>query len=1596
MKTFLKHIIFLFAMAAGLSFALTSCGNLFESPSENKKESPTQEGSVAQNSKNCFITLSVNEANTRSALPELTLEDFTSFTLSGKFDGSTETDSEILGTYNSYDSLTQAKIAISAGKWTFTLSAKKGGAVYSGKTTATITEGENPLSFTLKLKSIAEEEGKGDFEIQVNLSSPEVSETAKITAELCTVNSDGTPGSVIFPEEELTINTEKRTTYKKSQIQNGTYTALFNLYNAEGTKVGSFIEYIGIAKDCKSTSSIGISSLECFTITYNPNAEGDTVTGITGRGSYSHYDEVSFPENPVRKGYDFGGWFTDEGCTGTKVTGTAGLSGNLTLYAKWTLTTYSITYVGVPAGITNPNEAITSYTIKSDDIKIKNISGEDILYYWYDAETDGNRVTEIESGSTGNVTLFAREITYVELKTGKEINDIFKKSLNAGGAISFDRSETAPEENDTVFYLDISESSVPVWYDSENKIIYYYVNNHILRLNEDSSGMFEGMTSLENITTFEFNTKFVKNMSSFFKGCKELKIIDVRSFNTSAVTDMSYMFCNCTKLESLDLKTFSTYQVTNFYSMFRGCSSIESLDLTSFKITNGSTMDYMFSGCNNLKSLYLNQFYSSSSSSTYAMFQNCSNLVSLELKSLRSYDVHEMFSGCSSLQSLDLKSFNTSQATNMQYMFRGCKSLQSLNLKSLNTSQVKNMSYMFRNCSSLESLDLSSFNTTNVTNMAFMFEGCKNLKSVLTSFDTKQVTTTKCMFSGCKSLETLDLRKFTIRKITDMTDMFSDCEKLKKIYVSSTTNWVLESIMYNNSSIPDGTNMFSGCTSLVGYQGTVYDSNMTNIEYAKIDEGPSNPGYFSVYTLDILSGSNINNLFLQTLNASTATSFKKSSSKPTNATAFLDEEKKISVWFDEETKTIYYYPEESASIRLPSDCSYMFREMNNLEEIDLSDFDASNVTKISNMFEGCTALKSLTIDGHYNNKITNIDDFVRNCNNLESITLQRFDFANIPDYSYLNLYEKNKLTHIDLSNSKNIDKVLEKILSAPAIQSLNLSNCSAKYLSGTFEYSLFNKTLTSINLKNFDTTNITNLSYMFSGCKALTTINFEGFDTSGVTNMKGMFKGCSSLSSIDLSALDTSKVTNMNAMFSNCSSLSYMDLTNVDTTSVEDVKYMFEGAGTTTLEIKGLDTSNITDMTGMFANCNKLETLTLDGFNFENVNTFGENKYSNMIAQCENLKSLILKNSKRIDILLKDYVISKEKITSLTLKKCDTSDITDMSRIFEHFSSLKELNLSDFDTSSVTNMSFMFTECSSLETLDLGIFDTRNVTDMTCMFKGCSSLETLDLGIFDTSNVTDMNCMFSGCSSLKTIDISNFNTGKVKSMAGMFLECDNLESVDLSTLDTSDVQSMESMFERCSDLESLDLSTFDTSNVKNMNRMFYGCNSLENLNLSNFDFRKALNSENINSNTLLSECGLLKSIDLSNAKFGSNMSYFLAGCNDLQSINLQNCDTTEVTNMKRMFAYCSCLNEIDLTDFNIDNIKSTNGMFDDCSNLQTIYTSEDTDWSTSTALTDSEDMFNGCVHLRGEKDTVYDENKTDKSYARVDGGPDAPGYFSVK
>lgn len=100
------------------------------------------------------------------------------------------------------------------------------------------------------------------------------------------------------------------------------------------------------------------------------------------------------------------------------------------------------------------------------------------------------------------------------------------------------------------------------------------------------------------------------------------------------------------------------------------------------------------------------------------------------------------------------------------------------------------------------------------------------------------------------------------------------------------------------------------------------------------------------------------------------------------------------------------------------------------------------------------------------------------------------------------------------------------------------------------------------------------------------------------------FYECDRLQSVDLSGLDTSSVTDMSDMFYGCSSLSSLDLSSFDASSAASMSFMFSGCSSlASLDLSSFDTSKVTGMSNMFYGCSSLRSVALGGkFSFNGAN----------------------------------------------------------------------------------------------------------------------------------------------------------------------------------------------------------------------------------------------------------------------------------------------------------------------------------------------------------------------------------------------------------
>ncbi|WP_179216003.1 InlB B-repeat-containing protein, partial [Paenibacillus sp. MY03] len=121
-----------------------------------------------------------------------------------------------------------------------------------------------------------------------------------------------------------------------------------------------------------------------------------------------HGDTVEAPETPTRTGYAFGGWYTDEELTEPYVFTTA-VTGNVTLYAKWTTNVYTVSFES------NGGNAVATVTVEHGKIveapEVPTRTGYAFGGWYIDEELMEPYV--FTTAVTGNVTLYSKWTTNV-------------------------------------------------------------------------------------------------------------------------------------------------------------------------------------------------------------------------------------------------------------------------------------------------------------------------------------------------------------------------------------------------------------------------------------------------------------------------------------------------------------------------------------------------------------------------------------------------------------------------------------------------------------------------------------------------------------------------------------------------------------------------------------------------------------------------------------------------------------------------------------------------------------------------------------------------------------------------------------------------------------------------------------------------------------------------------------------------------------------------------------------------------------------------------------------------------------------------------
>ena len=725
-----------------------------------------------------------------------------------------------------------------------------------------------------------------------------------------------------------------------------------------------------------------------------------------------------------------------------------------------------------------------------------------------------------------------------------------------------------------------------------------------------------------------------------------------------------------------------------------------------------------------------------------------------------------------------------------------------------------NSGYLFYNFTAATSINFNdNFDTGNVQYMYSMFEGCSSLTSLdLSNFNTENVTNSDHMFYGCTHLASLDVSSFNTGNVTNMQGMFQNCSSLTSLDLSN----------FNTENVTDMYNMFRGCSSLTSLDLSNFDTS--NVE----------------------------------------------------------------------------------------DMKYMFTGCSGLTSLDVSNFDTGNVQYMNNMFQNCSGLTSLDVSNFDTGNVQYMYNMFSGCTNLETIyASNKFVTNSVTSSSNMFTGDTNLVGgNGTVYSSYHIDKTYA-VIDAPGTPGYFTDGYKPRFTL------MDSDTLAIIYPSGCTGGNVCTYSVNGGTEQTVTSDTFNlPINDGDVVVAKVVHDGVTSQNTYTAVLPIMKRWSQSNygdgdyhnsSVTSNIISADFIDIDNTsltvptpNNTTSWDVSAAGNGSViawvTADPNNSGKYNLHIGGKGGVFVNPEKGNWLFagltgLVSVDFTNFNSSNTSELYGIFQDCSSL-------------------------TTVNLDQLDTSNVTNIGSMFKNCTSLTSVDLSSLDMSENTRLDSMFSGCSNLTSINFGNdFDTSNVEQMEYMFLGCNSLTSLDVSSFDTSNVTNMNSMFSGCSGLTSLDLSNFNTENVTNMGCMFYWCTHLASLDLSSFNTENVTSMSYMLSLCANLTSLDLSSFDTSNVTNMENMFSMWNSDQSTFISNklasISFGNDFDVSSVTTmSDMFSGCDQLTSLDLRlfNTSNVENMYHMFNECLNLHTIYASsNFVTTNVTNSAAMFHNCTNL-----------------------------------------------------------------------------------------
>lgn len=848
----------------------------------------------------------------------------------------------------------------------------------------------------------------------------------------------------------------------------------------------------------------------------------------------SYEGRASVPAAPVKAGYTLDGWYADSGFT-EKFDFNKKITSDVSIYAKWSVTTYTIDY-NLNSGSWNGYSPSTTYTLNDCGYALPVPTREGYIFEGW-KNLSGNFISNYpDVNHLRNLSLYA---SWIEGTEGLMFSTYYTNYVSVTGYNGNADNVVIPKTYRGIPVKEIKDSAfsyqtrlksitLPDSVTSIGNSAFYgctgltTVNWNATECTSAGSSYLEGCSNLATVNIGD-NVKFIPSYA--FYGCSGLTRIIVDKRNTKYHSAGNCLIEIATKTLILGCKTSvipTDGSVTSVSSKaFYDCTGLTSITIPDSVTSIG---DSAFSGCSGLTSVTIPSSVTNIGDSA---FSYCGGLTSITIPDSVTSIGDYALSGCSSLKSITIPfvgaKAGVTSSDAYQYPFGYIFGTSSY------TGGVATTQYYYGNSTSSTTSTTyyipSSLKSVTVTGGNILygaFRGCTGLTSI--TIPNSVTSIGRAAFWGCSGLTSITIPE----SVTNIGfGAFSGCTGLTSVTipdsVTSIGNYAfhdctgLTSVTIGNGVTSIGDSAFEGCTTLSSIS---VPQSIVEIG-ANAFENCSRLSY--VYITDLGNWCKIR--------------FANQKSNPSG-----------SLYLNQERLTSAIIPSTVSAIS-----AYAFYGHSELQKITIP----TSVTTIGeNAFENCTGLADVNIASIekwcgliFQNNKSNPLTYANNlyCNDkLVTTLVTASTVSKIESYAF---YNYSKLRSIDISNG------------IKAIGDSAFYNCTG---------------LTSIEIPS----NISSInSNAFEKCRYLSSITAPTYVASNIA------KTCGS-NSFRIVINGGSSIND--SAFSNCSSLTSIEISNT-VRSIGQLAF----SGCTKLKSITIPKSVTSIGKGAFSNCYNLQSMVI-------------------------------------------------------------------------------------------------------------------------------------------------------------------------------------------------------------------------------------------------------------------------------------------------------------------------------------------------------------------------------------------------------------------